>query len=270
MDEVFELQTTEQMRAISDELRQRIVEAMLDRPLTATQVGERLGIPATRAHYHVRELERVGLVRLVETREKGGILEKYFQPVAATFVIPPSLVRSDRGGALAAVADFVQDTTRRLLAALSRADRGETGQGVFAVLRTHAWATDEEMRDILKQQDALFAAYEQRRGVEGEKEHTVVHIVFPTLLGESTSEHGAPEQAAWRRVTVAGVVSYEREDLERVHAAGQQLDINVAGRCVFAPDVPADLVDATVAEFNLHGQLSASDEVRAVLERKKG
>lgn len=28
------------------------------------------------AHYHVRELERVGLVQLVETREKGGILEK--------------------------------------------------------------------------------------------------------------------------------------------------------------------------------------------------
>ena len=50
--------------------------------MTVTQLGDILGIAPARVHYHVRELEKVGLLCPVETREKGGILEKYYQPVA--------------------------------------------------------------------------------------------------------------------------------------------------------------------------------------------
>ncbi len=60
----YDLETVDQLRAIADELRQRIFESLLDQPLTVTQVGQRLGVAPAKLHYHMRELERVGLVHL--------------------------------------------------------------------------------------------------------------------------------------------------------------------------------------------------------------
>src|SRR5205823_777798 len=72
----------------------RIVDQLSHKAMTATQIGEALDLPANKVHYHVRELERVGLVRLVETREKGGILEKYYRLVAADLQVPRALLQA--------------------------------------------------------------------------------------------------------------------------------------------------------------------------------
>ena len=74
--------TLEQLRAIADELRTRIVEALTHRAMTVTQLGEMLGHTPAKIHYHVRELERVKLIRLVATHPKSGILEKYYRAIA--------------------------------------------------------------------------------------------------------------------------------------------------------------------------------------------
>src|SRR5258708_4243540 len=87
-----EINNLEQLRAISDILRVRIADHLREEPLTVTQLADRLKLPAARVHYHVRELEKVGLLRLVETREKGGILEKYYQPIARNISVAPGLL----------------------------------------------------------------------------------------------------------------------------------------------------------------------------------
>src|SRR5579875_2308990 len=92
MQERYEIETLEQLRAIADMLRLRIVDLLYERPMTVTQLAERLGIAPAKVHYHVRELEKVGLLRLVETREKGGILEKYYQPVARDIAVEKQLL----------------------------------------------------------------------------------------------------------------------------------------------------------------------------------
>ncbi|WP_151759375.1 ArsR/SmtB family transcription factor [Dictyobacter vulcani] len=92
MDEVYELQNLEQLRAISDALRVSILRILRDRPMTTKQLGDHLEMAPAKVHYHVRELEKVGLVQLVETREKGGILEKYYQPIAHSFRVPPEIL----------------------------------------------------------------------------------------------------------------------------------------------------------------------------------
>jgi DNA-binding transcriptional ArsR family regulator len=88
--EVYNLITVEQVRVMADELRQRILEELREQPRTVTQVGEILDLAPSKVHYHVRELERVRLVDLVETREKGGILEKYYRSVARSFWVRAS------------------------------------------------------------------------------------------------------------------------------------------------------------------------------------
>ncbi len=74
-------------------LRLRIIDLLQGHPMTVTQLGEIMGMAPAKVHYHVRELERVGLLQLVETREKGGILEKYYQPIAKDISVSRNLLR---------------------------------------------------------------------------------------------------------------------------------------------------------------------------------
>src|SRR5712692_8758246 len=92
MLENYEIETNEQLRAIADMRRARILELLRDQPMTVTQLGELMGEAPAKIHYHVRELEKVGLLRLVETREKGGILEKYYQPIAREISVEKALL----------------------------------------------------------------------------------------------------------------------------------------------------------------------------------
>jgi hypothetical protein len=49
------------------------------------------------------ELDRVGLLKLVETREKGGILEKYYQPVAHEIGVNKALLSAQTSWAVGVV-----------------------------------------------------------------------------------------------------------------------------------------------------------------------
>jgi Arc/MetJ-type ribon-helix-helix transcriptional regulator len=62
-----------------------------------------------------------------------------------------------------------------------------------------------------------------------------------------------------------GLRHYRREDLERVRAAGQMLDINVLGLATIALDVTPELARATIASVLVLGALHASPEVKAAL-----
>lgn len=85
------LDDLDQLRALSDPLRLRILEALAGRPRTTKQVAELLEEKPTRLYHHVDALESAGLVRLVHTRPKRGTLEKYYQAAARRFRADSSL-----------------------------------------------------------------------------------------------------------------------------------------------------------------------------------
>ncbi len=119
LPERYSLETVEQLRTVADPLRIRIFEALAQRPLTATQVGDELQIAAPKAHYHVRELERLGLVTLAETRERGGIIEKYYRAIARNLIVPPQLLQTaEPGEVTAAVNEIFLNLSQSFLAAL--------------------------------------------------------------------------------------------------------------------------------------------------------
>lgn len=76
----------EAARALVDPLRQRILAA-LEPADSAAGVARRIGMPRQQVNYHLRELERVGLVEPVEERRKGNCVEKVMRPVAHRFVV---------------------------------------------------------------------------------------------------------------------------------------------------------------------------------------
>src|SRR4051794_34789980 len=59
-------------------------------PGTASTLGARGGIPRQKANYHLRALERHGLVELVEERRRGNCTERVLQATAASYVISPT------------------------------------------------------------------------------------------------------------------------------------------------------------------------------------
>ena len=59
-------------------------------------LADRVGLARQKVNYHLRELERHGLVELVEERRKGNMTERVLRATAASYVISPA--------ALAAVA----------------------------------------------------------------------------------------------------------------------------------------------------------------------
>src|SRR5919201_5593788 len=72
-----------------DPVRARLL-AELAEPASATMLAARVGMPRQKVNYHLRALERHGLVELVEERRKGNFTERLMRATAASYVISPT------------------------------------------------------------------------------------------------------------------------------------------------------------------------------------
>lgn len=299
--DTYELETLEQLRAISDELRSRIVEALSHRAMTVTQLGEMLGQAPAKIHYHVRELERerVGLVRLVATREKSGILEKYYRAIAKGFTASKTLLRTvPSDEALAAMREYLDNAVQGFLRATEYTVRNQLWENpkVWGFNATQVWVTADEMKDLAKRVQAELDRYSAPRSVEGEEERTFIMMGYdPRIADESSVEPESlpPTQAFSRQppdapppkkpqpprkvqgrtrarhVVVVGAYAFNRAYLEEAIAQNRRLDISVIGVCTVADDITPELVEQAISHFRHRGVLNASPAVREALKRKE-
>lgn len=110
------LEDAARVAAALSPLRRRIL-AGLDEPCSAAGLAARLGLPRQKVNYHVRALERAGLLEAAGTRRRRGCVERLMRPTAHSFVISPALL-----GSLAAAPEEVRDrfSSTYLLAAAGR------------------------------------------------------------------------------------------------------------------------------------------------------
>ncbi len=85
--EISVLDREAQFKALSNPERVRILALLIERPGTAKQVADWVGQTRGRVHYHVKELEKTGLVEIVARVERGGVVEKYYRAVARNFYV---------------------------------------------------------------------------------------------------------------------------------------------------------------------------------------
>lgn len=149
------LDSLAQLGALAHPLRQRALRALADEPRTNKQLAALLGEPPARLHFHVRELERAGLIALVEERPKGGVLEKYYRAVARGFRLGPALGAAPEAGDVprAALAAAEQELARAAARFGSPLPRTRIVQGQARLTRerlarvvAHLAAIDEELR----------------------------------------------------------------------------------------------------------------------------
>lgn len=283
----YDLQTIEQVRALADELRVRIVKQLALQAMTVTQLAELFGEAPNKLHYHVRELERVGLLKKVETREKGGILEKYYRAIARDIEVPKTLLSglaSDEGVSM--LNDVIQPYFRAITRAggeIMRLSSEDQPEPVFHFTPGHYWMTRDEFSQLSEQINTLLQPYEAPRGVDYEQEQTVLLMAYTTAFAgseqdgtdfealpveEVTSEQTPSRSQKRGLIFVIGVLHFSRQDLEAFLAQNKARHVYVLGNCIFAEDVSPDLVEYTVASFHLRGKLQASPAIREVLKRK--
>lgn len=72
-----------------DPIRARLL-AELAQPASASTLAAKAGLARQKVNYHLRALERHGLVELVEERRKGNMTERIMRASAASYVISPA------------------------------------------------------------------------------------------------------------------------------------------------------------------------------------
>ena len=148
-----------------DPVRARLL-AELTRPNSAAGLAEGVGLARQKVNYHLRALERQGLVRLVEERRKGNCTERIMQASAAAYVISPA--------ALGPIAPDTGTSPDRLSAQWLLALAGELIRNVGDLLqggqaahqRVATFAADTEIRFATPADRAAFTD-ELMAGVAG-------------------------------------------------------------------------------------------------------
>jgi DNA-binding transcriptional ArsR family regulator len=92
MKDLMILRSLDQIKALAHPLRQRLMEAFSMEPRTTKQVADMLGERPSRLYHHVAALEEAHLLELVETRQKRGTIEQYYQAAARKFRINRDLL----------------------------------------------------------------------------------------------------------------------------------------------------------------------------------
>lgn len=72
-------------------IRRRLLD-LLGEPSSATQLAAALEVPRQRVNYHLRELEKAGLIELVEERQRRGFTERILRASATSLVVDPAVM----------------------------------------------------------------------------------------------------------------------------------------------------------------------------------
>lgn len=81
----LEITTEQQLKAIGDPVRSRILGIIQNQPATAKQIADRLGYAPGTIGHHLQVLEEAGLAQVVERRLVRGIVAKYYTRTARIF-----------------------------------------------------------------------------------------------------------------------------------------------------------------------------------------
>ena len=148
-------------------LRLQILDHLRD-PGSASTVARTLGLPRQKVNYHLRELEKAGLIEEVEQRRNGNCMERIVRATATHFLVHPELL-----GDLAADPSSISD---RFSASYLIALAAETIRDV-ADAQAKAEKARKRVATFTLQTDVRFTSAETRGAFVTELSNTVARLV---------------------------------------------------------------------------------------------
>jgi DNA-binding transcriptional ArsR family regulator len=171
--------------AALDPVRAEIL-AILAEPGSSTTVATVIGRPRQQVNYHLRTLERHGLVRLVGERPKRGLTERVMRATARTYALSPSTL--GRNAADPARTDRL--STRYLIAVAARM------VGEVADLARRADEAGKPLATLAIDSEIRFASAADRAAFTAELT-TAVNALAAKYHDEQA------DRGRWHRVVVA-------------------------------------------------------------------
>ncbi|MFF2557148.1 ArsR/SmtB family transcription factor [Nocardia sp. NPDC058058] len=170
-----------------DPIRSRILAALAE-PGSAAMLAGRLGLPRQKINYHLKELEKHGLVELDTERRKGNVTERVYRAIAASYVISPSALGAispdparspDQLSArwLLALGSRLVQEVGALLTGAARAQRRIASFGIDAEVRFASAADRAAFADELAQTVAgLVSRYHDESAAGGRRHRVIVGL----------------------------------------------------------------------------------------------
>jgi DNA-binding transcriptional ArsR family regulator len=175
-----------------DPIRTRLLGELAAEPGSATTLARRVGLPRQKVNYHLRTLERHGLITLTEERRKGTMTERVMRATAAAYVISPAALdlvapdpalAPDRRSAfwmLALAARLVRDVGTLIVGATKARQRLAT----FAMDGAITFATPADRAAFAEELSAtvagLVAKYHDGDAPKG-RSHRIVVAIHPSV-----------------------------------------------------------------------------------------
>jgi DNA-binding transcriptional ArsR family regulator len=178
----IEADTPARLKALADPTRSLVVDLVLERAMSVTELAARIDKPKGTIAHHVDVLVDAGLVKVVRTRRVRALEERFYGRVARTIVFPDLDDGDDEIGFLtAARAEVDVDRLRR------------DGVGLFTL--RHARIPAARAREFSDRVDALAAEFADiERG--GDVEYAFLAGVFPTNRSVQPPRVASPKQSS--------------------------------------------------------------------------
>ncbi|MGE5704876.1 MAG: ArsR/SmtB family transcription factor [Clostridia bacterium] len=196
MREFYDVTDPEALKSLAIPERVKILELFEDlEPRTAKQIATELGENAARLHYHVKELVRVGLLEQVDTRVKGSIVEKYYQPVAKLITVKLQVMIEENAHQLSDVIFTpIRTTESDLMRTMnhfiaSDVDVRKEYKDTFGYNMTEFNLSKEERKELLFEISTLIKKYRELKPADGRRKYKFYDILFPYTPPEPTEDH---------------------------------------------------------------------------------
>ena len=189
--ETYVIESPEQAMALLNPLRAEILSRLVE-PASAAEVARAINEIPQRVNYHLKALEKVGLVRRVGSRQVRNLVEVLYLAVARTYVLSEGLnwggntVQQIKDqGALSHLVQTAERIKRDALLLMERSDREE--EIPSATLDTSVQLASAEQRSAFVEEyvqlvNQLVKKYQT--SAQGEETYQVILAVYPKGGGE--------------------------------------------------------------------------------------
>lgn len=182
----FLITDLETLKIIADPTRLEVMRT-LKKPRTVKEVAELLDTDPTKLYYHIRQLEKHELIRVVETNVVSGIIEKTYQIVARQFRIEDGLLATTEmtdeniDTLFGAIFDVTKDEIRHSIHAGLMKPGEKTQPEKHSIAKTAMKLTEAQTIELYNQLEALRKEYEVLSTANEDNSEATLHGLLMAL-----------------------------------------------------------------------------------------
>lgn len=168
------LSTLEEIKAFSDPYRLKIIEYMgnCGRAKTVKEIADALNETPAKVHYHMKKLEKSGIVEIEYTKEINGIIAKYYRLSANNYTIENSALKGPASGVIkgqtARLISLMYDSSKSVIINKINSDES-INPNASQISSATVYLNKEEAAELKKYLSSFFEKHEKKD--EGKSPH---------------------------------------------------------------------------------------------------